>query len=58
MIKPVYRVVKETKMVIIIPGINPRTEYDQGNDKMAKQMYSENNRPAVFCQEQDLYLMS
>lgn len=30
------------------PGTRPRTEYDHGNDIMAKQMYSEKSRAAVY----------
>lgn len=29
------------------PGTKPKIEYDQGNDMIAKQMYSANSRAAV-----------
>lgn len=55
---PVYRVERATAAVRISPGTRPRTEYDHGKLRMAKQMYSLNSRAAVFCQEQVRYLMS
>ena len=43
----VYRTNAATTTVRISPGTNPRTEYEYGNDMMAKQMYSENSKAAV-----------
>jgi len=43
----VYRTKPATTTVKIKPGTKPRTEYEYGNDMMAKQMYSENSRAAV-----------
>jgi hypothetical protein len=44
--------------VKIRPGTKPRIEYDQGNDMMARQIYSENSSAAVFCQLHVLYLIA
>lgn len=33
--------------VQIKPGTKPRTEYDQGNDMIARQIYSEKSNAAV-----------
>jgi hypothetical protein len=43
--------------VRINPGTRPRIEYDQGNDMIAKQIYSEKSSAAVFCQLQVRYLI-
>lgn len=53
-VRPVYNTVRATNKVKINPGTNPKTEYDQGKDMIARQIYSENKSPAVFCQEQFL----
>jgi hypothetical protein len=34
--------------VKIRPGTRPSTEYDQGKDMIARQIYSENSRAAVY----------
>ena len=34
--------------VRISPGTRPSKEYDHGNDMMARQMYSENSKAAVW----------
>lgn len=46
-IKEVYRTKAATAIVHIKPGMSPRIEYDHGNDMIAKQIYSRNNRAAV-----------
>ena len=51
---PVYNTINATITVTISPRPSPNIEYDHGNDIMAKQMYSENKSPAVFCHEQSL----
>lgn len=43
----VYHTTREMKTVRIRPGTRPKTEYDQGNDIMAKQIYSEKRSAAV-----------
>ena len=45
--KEVYNTRPAITTVRIRPGTRPRTEYEYGNDMIAKQMYSENNRAAV-----------
>lgn len=35
-------------MVMIRPGTSPKTEYEYGNDMIAKHMYSEKSRAAVY----------
>ena len=44
----VYKTTAAMKTVKIIAGTSPRIEYDQGKDMMARQMYSEKSRAAVF----------
>jgi hypothetical protein len=44
----VYRTNAAMTAVRIRPGTRPRMEYDQGNDMMARQMYSENSSAAVY----------
>ena len=51
-IKDVYKTKAAMTTVKIRPGTRPRTEYDHGNDMMAKQMYSENSRAAVWSIDQ------
>jgi hypothetical protein len=46
-INEVYSTIPAITMVRIRPGTRPRTEYDQGNDMIARQMYSEKSRAAV-----------
>jgi hypothetical protein len=46
-INEVYSTIPAITMVRIRPGKRPRTEYDQGNDMIARQMYSEKSRAAV-----------
>src|ERR1700760_3050739 len=46
----VYRTSAATTTVKIRPGTRPRTEYEYGNDMIARQMYSENSKAAVLCQ--------
>ena len=46
--KEVYRTKAATTMVNMMPGTRPKTEYDQGKDMMARQMYSEKSRAAVW----------
>lgn len=46
--KEVYKTNAATTTVKIKPGTRPRIEYDQGKDMIAKQMYSENSRAAVW----------
>lgn len=48
----VYSTIAATTTVKIRPGTRPRTEYDQGNDMMARQMYSENSKAAVWAWSQ------
>lgn len=33
------------------PGTNPRVAYEYGNDMIAKQMYSENSKAAVYVSD-------
>ena len=48
MVKDVYKTKAAITMVRITPGTRPRIEYDQGKDMIAKQMYSEKSRAAVW----------
>jgi hypothetical protein len=43
----VYRTTPAMNTVRINPGTRPRIEYDQGNDIMARQIYSEKSSAAV-----------
>ena len=47
-IKDVYSTDMATTTVTIRPGTKPKTEYEYGNDMMARQMYSE-KRSAAVC---------
>jgi len=47
-ISEVYRTREAIMIVKINPGTSPRIEYDQGNDMMARQMYSEKSSAAVL----------
>jgi len=47
-INEVYKTRAAMTTVMIRPGTNPRTEYEYGNDIMAKQIYSANNSAAVY----------
>lgn len=40
-----------TTQVKMRPGTSPRMEYDHGKDMMAKQIYSEKSRAAVYVDE-------
>jgi hypothetical protein len=44
----VYRTNAAITAVRIRPGTRPKIEYDQGNDMIARQMYSENSKAAVY----------
>ena len=44
----VYKTKPATTTVKIKPGTRPNTEYEYGNDMIAKQMYSEKSRAAVW----------
>jgi hypothetical protein len=46
----VYKTTPAMKTVRISPGTRPKTEYDHGNDMMARQMYSEKSSAAVYRQ--------
>src|SRR6201989_899188 len=46
--RDVYKTNPATTTVKIKPGTRPRTEYDQGKDMMARQMYSEKRKKAVY----------
>lgn len=46
-IKEVYKTEAATTTVTIRPGTRPRTEYEYGNDMIAKQMYSAKSSAAV-----------
>lgn len=46
-VREVYRTISATETVTISPGTRPSTEYDQGNDIIAMQMYSEKSKVAV-----------
>jgi len=46
--REVYNTKPAMTTVRIMPGTRPRTEYEYGNDIIAKQMYSENSRAAVY----------
>jgi hypothetical protein len=43
----VYRTIPATTTVRMSPGTRPRTEYEYGNDMIAKHIYSEKSKPAV-----------
>jgi hypothetical protein len=43
----VYSTSAATTTVSMRPGTNPSTEYEYGNDMIAKQMYSAKSRHAV-----------
>jgi hypothetical protein len=43
----VYRTSAAITTVRMRPGTRPRTEYEYGNDIIARQIYSENNKAAV-----------
>lgn len=43
----VYKTKAATTTVRIKPGTSPRTEYEYGNDIMARQIYSEKSNAAV-----------
>jgi hypothetical protein len=45
--KEVYSTNPACTIVKIRPGISPSTEYEYGNDMIAKQMYSEKSNAAV-----------
>jgi hypothetical protein len=47
-IRDVYSTIAATTTVKIRPGTRPRTEYDHGNDMMARQIYSEKSKAAVY----------
>ena len=47
MIKEVYRTDRATTTVKIKPGTKPNTEYEYGNDRISKQMYSLKSKAAV-----------
>lgn len=47
-ISDVYSTNPATTKVRMIPGTRPRMEYEYGNDMIARQMYSENSRAAVY----------
>lgn len=47
-ISDVYSTRAATTTVKIRPGTRPSTEYDHGNDMIARHMYSENSRAAVY----------
>lgn len=47
-ISDVYKTTLAIKTVKIKPGTSPRTEYEFGNDMIARQMYSEKRRAAVY----------
>lgn len=44
----VYSTKPATTAVKTKPGTRPRTEYDHGNDIIARQMYSEKSNAAVW----------
>lgn len=46
-IRDVYSTMPATTTVRMRPGTRPRMAYEYGNDMIAKQMYSENNKAAV-----------
>lgn len=46
-INEVYKTKPATTTVMMRPGTNPRTEYEYGNDIMAKQIYSAKSSAAV-----------
>lgn len=54
----VYKTKAAWTTVKIKPGTRPRTEYEYGNDMIARQMYSENSKAAVcrrkVCQSSSL----
>jgi hypothetical protein len=45
--REVYNTKPATTTVRIKPGTRPNTEYEYGNDMIAKQIYSEKSRAAV-----------
>ena len=48
MVSEVYSTTIATATVKIMPGTRPRTENDQGNDIIARQIYSEKSNAAVY----------
>jgi len=46
----VYKTTAAINTVKMMASTSPKIEYDHGNDMMARQMYSENSRAAVYCQ--------
>ncbi len=47
-IKEVYKTEAATTTVTMRPGTRPRTEYEYGNDMIARQMYSAKRSAAVY----------
>lgn len=55
-IRDVYSTIAATTTVKIRPGTRPSTEYDHGNDMIARQIYSEKSRAAVYYTNRKLAL--
>ena len=47
MMSEVYKTDRATTTVKMRPGTKPSTEYEYGNDMIAKHMYSEKSKAAV-----------